>query len=75
MTVGEFCLNETQVGELVAILVDGWIACTTWINAENLFILDTQIDCKHVVRAEWGYIKITDKNGENVEIPCHKVYT
>lgn len=75
MTVSDFCLHETKTGELVVILDAGYIVCTAWIDIEDLFMLDPQIARKRVMKDEWGTLKITDKDGNRVEIPCHNIYT
>ena len=39
MTVKEFCLKHTQVGELIVFREDGWISGSTWIDHEDLFAI------------------------------------
>lgn len=39
MTVIEFCVKKTQVGELCVFRSDGWIIGSTWIDHEDLFTM------------------------------------
>lgn len=54
MTVIEFCVKKTQVGELCVFRSDGWIIGSTWIDHEDLFTMDNEIRYKEVKSDEWG---------------------
>lgn len=48
MTVREFCLHQTRVGELVVIRDCGYIKHEVWIDYEDIFVLDKRYAKKEV---------------------------
>lgn len=73
MTVGEFCLRKTQVGELCVFREDGWIIGSTWIDHEDLFTMSDNIRKKEVKSNEWGTLTITTEHGDKIGVPCHYI--
>lgn len=73
MTVREFCLKKTQVGELCVFRADGWIIGLTWINHEDLFTMSDSIKDEKVKSDELGALTITTEHGNNIQIPCHYI--
>lgn len=73
MTVIEFCLKKTQVGELCVFRGDGWIISITWIDHEDLFTIDNEIMNKEVKSDEWGTLTITTEHGDKIGVPCHYI--
>lgn len=73
MTVGEFCIENTQFGELCAFRKSGWIVGTTWINCEDLFTIPDSIKTKKVQKDEWGDLTVTTEHGDRITIPCHYI--
>lgn len=73
MTVREFCLYHTQVGELCVFRGGGWIIGATWIDHEDLFTISDYIKGKEVKKDEWGNLTVTTKHGDQVETPCHYI--
>lgn len=53
MTVEEFCLKHTQVGELIVFRKDGWISGSTWIDHEDLFAIPESFINKIVKGDSW----------------------
>ena len=73
MTVGEFCLHHTQVGELVVIRDCGYIRHCAWIDAEDIFMLNSRVAQSEVKKDEWGELRITTEHGDRVKVPCHYI--
>ena len=73
MTVREFCLRKTQVGELCVIRDCGYIVATVWIDIEDLFRMDTEVANMKVKSDEWGTLSITTEHGDRLQIPCHYI--
>ena len=65
MTVREFLLYHTQIGELCVITLDGWIAATAYIDAEDLFTLDAGLRDATVVSDKRKDVTVTTNNGKN----------
>lgn len=73
MTVVQFCLTKTQVGELCVFRSDGYILGSTWIDNEDLFTINHIIRDKKVKSDEWGTLEITTEHGDKIKIPCHYI--
>lgn len=73
MTVREFCLRHTQVGELCVIRDSGYILAVAFIDYEDLFTIHPNISGKKIKSTEWGYLNITNEDGSKKEIPCHYI--
>lgn len=73
MTVREFCLKKTQVGELCVFRECGWIIGSTWIDHEDLFTMSDYIKDKEVKSDEWGTLTITTEHGDEINVPCHYI--
>lgn len=73
MTVREFCLKKTQVGELCVFRDDGWIVGSTWIDHEDLFTMSSRIKDKKVKSDEWGELAVTTEHGDKIQVPCHYI--
>lgn len=73
MTVVQFCLTKTQVGELCVFRNDGYILGSTWIDNEDLFTINHIIRDKKVKSDEWGTLEITTEHGDKIQIPCHYI--
>lgn len=73
MTVREFCLKKTQVGELCVFRDEGWIIGSTWIDHEDLFTMSNAISNKEVKSDEWGTLTVTTKHGDKIDVPCHYI--
>ena len=73
MTVVQFCLTKTQVGELCVFRSDGYILGSTWIDNEELFTINHIIRDKKVKSDEWGTLEITTEHGDKIQIPCHYI--
>lgn len=73
MTVVQFCLTKTQVGELCVFRSDGYILGSTWIDNEDLFTINHIIRDKKVKSDEWGTLEITTEHGDKIQIPCHYI--
>lgn len=75
MTVQQFLLHHTQVGELCVIRDGGWIVATAWIDVEDLFAgyVGTGIRDRKVQSDSWGTIGVYDKNGQQTRVPCHYI--
>ena len=73
MTVVQFCLTQTQVGELCVFRSDGYILGSTWIDNEDLFTINHIIRDKKVKSDEWGTLEITTEHGDKIQIPCHDI--
>lgn len=59
LTVQQFLLEKTQVGELCVIREGGWITGTVWIDCEDLFLasLSEKITKLKVKSTEWGTLR------------------
>lgn len=73
MTVREFCLKKTQVGELCVFRDDGWIVGSAWIDHEDLFTMSSSIKNKKVKSDEWGELAVTTEHGDKIQVPCHYI--
>lgn len=73
MTVKEFCLKKTQVGELCVFRDCGYIIGSTWIDSEDLFTMSDIIGDKEVKSDEWGVLAITTGHGDKIYVPCHYI--
>lgn len=73
MTVIEFCVKKTQVGELCVFRSGWWIIGSTWIDHEDLFTMDNEIRYKEVKSDEWGTLTITTEHGDKIDVPCHYI--
>lgn len=73
MTVKEFCLRHTQVGELIVFRKDGWISGSTWIDHEDLFAIPESFINKIVKGDSWQELTVTTEHGDKVSVPCHVV--
>ena len=81
MTVTEFCLKHTQVGELIIFRKDGWISGSTWIAHEDLtwiahedlFAIPESFMNKIVKDDSWWELTVTTEHGDKVSVPCHVV--
>ena len=73
MTVVQFCLTKTQVGELCVFRSDGYILGSTWIDNEDLFTINHIIRDKKVKSDEWGTLEITTEHGDKIQVPCHYI--
>lgn len=71
MTVKEFCLKKTQVGELCVFRDCGYIIGSTWIDHEDLFTMNDVIRDKKVKSDEWDVLAITTEHGDKIYVPCH----
>ena len=75
MTVQEFLLHHTQIGELCVIRDGGWIVATAWIDSEDLFAGNVAPGIRNLTiqSDSWGTIGVRDKNGQQTKIPCHYI--
>ena len=73
MTVREFCRYHTQVGELVVIRDCGYIKHTVWIDYEDIFVLSPKYSKREIKKDEWGYLTVTTRHGDKIEVPCHYI--
>lgn len=73
MTVAEFCLRHTQVGELCVFRRDGWLIGAAWIDHEDLFTIHESIKDQEVKSKEWGTLPIVTEHGDEIQMPCHFV--
>ena len=73
MTVVQFCLTKTQVGELCVFRSDGYIHGSTWNNKKNLFTINHIKKKKKVKSDEWGTLEITTEHGDKIQVPCHYI--
>ena len=73
MTVREFCLKHTKVGELIVIRDSGWIVHTVWIDHEDIFMVSPKMADRTVKSDSWGELSITTQHGDNLSVPCHYV--
>ena len=73
MTVGEFCLKKTQVGELCVFRDAGYIIGATYIDREDLFTMSDRIQNAEVKFDEWGTLTIKTEHGDKIQIPCHYI--
>lgn len=75
MTVREFLLHHTQVGELCIIKDCGYIRHTVWIDYEDIFILSDMYANKTIDKTYWGTIFLTTEHGDKINVPCHYIDT
>lgn len=73
MTIGEFCLHHTQVGELCVFRDAGYIVGSTWIDIEDLFAIPDRIRNAEMKSHSWGTISITTEHGDKLGVPCHYI--
>lgn len=73
MTVKEFCLKHTQVGELIVFREDGWISGSTWIDHKYSFAIPESFINKIVKGDSWWGLTVTTEHGDKVSVPCHVV--
>ena len=62
MTVKEFCLKKTQVGELCVFRDCGCIIGSTWIDYEDLFTMNNVLSDKKVKSDEWDVLLFSTLN-------------
>lgn len=73
MTIQQFCMYKTKVGELVVIKDEGYIRGCVWIDHEDIFVVPENYRERRIVYDEWGTINIVDEKGTAMSIPCHYV--
>lgn len=73
MTLNNFLLKHTQVGELCVIRDAGYIIATVFIDAEDLFRIHDSIIKREVLSNEWGHLLTTTKCGNSFKVPCHYI--
>lgn len=73
MTLREFLLHETAVGELCIIRDQGWIISSYWIDIEDLFLVHPKISIREVKNDSWGEIKVVNKFEQKTSVPCHYI--
>lgn len=73
ITIGEFCLHHTQVGELCVFRDTGYIVGSTWIDNEDLFAIHDKIRNAEMKSHSWGTISITTEHGDKLDVPCHYI--
>lgn len=73
MTVGEFCLKHTQVGELVVIRDCGYIKQPVWIDPEDIFAIHPNYVNKEVKSDKWDTLDIITQHGDTLSVPCHYI--
>lgn len=73
LTVRDFCMRKTKVGELVVIRDKGYIVACAWIDNEDLFAIHSEVNGAIVKSDEWGTIKIVDNRDYHYLAPCHYV--
>ena len=73
MTVRDFCLKKTQVGELCVFRDDGWIIGSTWIGHEDLFSMSDSVENEEVKSDEWGTLTVTTESENKIDVPCHYI--
>ena len=73
MDVREFCLKNTNVGELIVIRDNGWIVHTVWIDIEDIFMISPKIANKIVRSDSWDELSITTQHGDKISVPCHYI--
>lgn len=70
MTVIEYCLEKTDVRELV-IIRSGWYErCVAYIDCEDLFRLPSDYAHADVIDFSYGHTKVLDHQGAYVSVPC-----
>lgn len=74
MTVAEYCRNKTRALQLCAILDQGWIVETVWIDYEDIFRISERSRNLTVKEVKQDKLKIVDANGSEMEIPCLFIY-
>ena len=70
MTCREFLLHKTDIHQLCAIRLNGWILETVWIDSEDLFKMSKDMADKKVINSKLGELPIIDHNNKDIEIPC-----
>lgn len=71
MTVKEFCLRHTQVGELVVFRESGYIVGVVLIDIEDLFYIPQKFQERTVTNKSWEEVPLTTEHGDTVHVPCH----
>lgn len=78
MTVKEFLLSKTHIGELCMVTSKGWPVTTVWIDCEELIALNainSDVKRKIVKSDSYGEIKIRNHDGSYINVPCHYIDT
>lgn len=70
MTVIEYCLEKTDVRELVIIRSGGYERCVVYIDCEDLFRLPSDYAHADVIDFSYGHTKVLDHQGAYVSVPC-----
>lgn len=70
MTVIEYCLEKTEVRELVVIRSGGYERCVAYVDCEDLFRLHPDYTHADVIDSSYGHIKVLDHRGAYVSVPC-----
>lgn len=73
MTLREFLLHKTAIGELCIIRDQGWVISSCWIDAEDLFLIHPNIGNREVKKDSWGKIDVVNKFEQGVSVPCHYI--
>ena len=73
MTLRDFLLHQTKVGELCVIRNAGWIVAVAYIDHEDLFIVPEQLAEHEVAGDSWGTLNVTTESGEQAGAPCHYI--
>ena len=73
MTIGEFCLKKTQVGELCVFRDCGYVVGATYIDHEDLFSMNEKIHNTEMKFDEWGTLTVTTEHGDKAGVPCHYI--
>lgn len=73
MTLTDFLLHATKIGELCVIRDQGYIIACAYIDHEDLFMLPATIAASKVVSDKWGTLNVTHEDGSATLTPCHFV--
>lgn len=73
VTLQEFCLRRTRVGELVVVRDAGYVIASAYIDAEDLFFLPPSLSACQVSSDKWGELRVATEHGDEVGVPCHYV--
>lgn len=70
MTVIEYCLEKTDVRELVIIRSGGYERRVAYIDCEDLFRRPPDYAHADVIDFSYGHINVLDHQGAYVSVPC-----
>ena len=73
MTVREFCLKKTKIGELCVFRDNGYIVGVTYIGCGDIRTISNSIIDKKVKSDKWGALTVTTNLGSKIDVPCHYI--